>query len=109
MYSISRFFKYFFTNVSLIDVSQHKEFKIFLSTLMRYLAFCWRTCTLMSDDPLEASWAPVCKHIPQFHDYFTLIGVQIFNVYEGCFPPCGCEGGVCSLLCFVNYSSCCLF
>lgn len=97
--------------MSLIDVSQHKEFKIFfLSTLMRYLAFCWRTCTLMSDDPLEASWAPVCKHIPQFHDYFTLIGVQIFNVYEVCFPPhVDVQGGVCSLLCFVNNSSCCLF
>lgn len=75
--------------------------RFFLSTLMRYLAFCWRTCTLMSDDPLEASWAPVCKNIPQFHDYFTLIGVQIFNVYEVCFPPmwmCKEASAVCYVL-----------
>lgn len=29
MYCISRFLNVFFTNVSLIDVSQHNEFKIF--------------------------------------------------------------------------------
>lgn len=47
------------------------------------------------------------ENIPQFHDYFTLIGVQIFNVYEVCFPPhVDVQGGVCSLLCFVNNSSC---